>query len=467
MFKHIFLPWLMPMFGLSFAAGADVLAGPTEGAVVADAVTTDDTADATTDGAVTDPVDETLDPDAATTDADAEKEPAIAAATQPIDGRQVPAAVRKHLADLKATNPQLAKEINDYVWGYKNLKADITKNFPGGLKEAVELKTTVDELLGADSVDQFKEEVQQYRNLDQQFINGDPEFIRTAVAQFPDGFKKLMPSMLDTWAQVDGDSYDRRMAGIVVATLHQNHFSTNESRSVDFLEMADPDKSNPMIQKAIALLTANQKALTGWNDFASKPAPVPAVDPNAQKNAEAARQLDDRETKLFLKGVAGDFDQFHKTKVDAGLTSLKAKAMTPEARAIFDQQVRLEIRKKLDAEPNFAAKYGALINARDHAGAIKLLTSRSDAHFHSAVVQVYKYLYDEPKLGAKKAVVTDKGKAGVTAPAAPKGFVKIEANFNPKLIDRSKTSDSDIAFHKKAVLTDGRKVYWGEKVPTA
>ncbi len=280
----------LSMFMLSFAEGAAALAGAgAPGAIVADAVV-----DATTDvdpdaPALEADADTQVDPDAPQVDPD---KPATQQAAPQIDGRQVPAAIRKHLADLKATNPQMAKELNDYVWGYKNLKADIAKNFgPEGLKEAIALKQTVEELTGADSVEQFKEEVQGYRQLDQQFIAGDPEFIKTAVSQFPDGFKKLAPAMMDTWAQVDPDAYDRRMSGIIVATLTQNQFGNNESRAIDFLEMKDPDKSDPIIQKAIALLGENQKAITGWDQFSKSKPKAPEVDPNAAANAQRKGSL--------------------------------------------------------------------------------------------------------------------------------------------------------------------------------
>lgn len=393
-----------------------------------------------------------------------EAEKPIVAAPQ-IDGRQVPAAIRKHLADLKATNPQMAKELNDYVWGYKNLKADIAKNFgPEGLKEAIALKATVEELAGADSVEQFREEVQDYRTLDQQFINGDPEFIKTAVAKFPEGFKKLAPSMLDTWSQIDPEGYDRRMAGIIVATLNQNQFGNNLARAVDFLEMKDPDKSDPVIQKVMALLGEGQKALTGWATFASSKPKAPEVDPRAAENAKATAELEEKQTKFFIQGVAREFDGFSDTKISGALTAIKAKPLNPEARKVFDNLVRKDIAKQLEAQPNFTQKYGALIANRDHAGAMKLLQSRADSLFHDAVNKTYKYLYGEAKLGAKKPAVAAAGKPGAPPQKPAAGWVK----FNPPadLIDRKATAERDIVFAKKAILKDGRRVYWGDKIPT-
>jgi hypothetical protein len=464
----------LSMFMFSFAAGDAGLGGgdADPAAVIAGAAEGDGAADIDPDAAAADAdPNAVIDPDAAP---ETDKPVQQQAAPQP-DGRQVPAAVRKHLAALKATGkPEdiaLAKQINDAVWGYSALKADIAKNFgPEGLKEAIALKSTVEELTGADSIDQFKEEVQQFRQLDQQFINGDPEFIKTAVAQFPDGFKKLMPHMLDTWAQTDPDSYDRRMAGIIVATLNQNQFGNNLARAVDFLEMQDPDKSNHVIQKVIALLGDGQKALAGWAKFASEKPPAPQVDPNAEKNAQEARKLEADKQKFFLQGINKDLNTFSDNRITKELTQLK-KTVPESARPVFNQQVIDTVWAKMRAESNFAVKYRAYVANKDHAGLLQFLQSRSDAHYTDAVDSTYKRLYGTTKFaGQKKADPVPGTKPGANGavnngqkPAA--GWVKM-ANVDPAQIDRKLTSERDIVIGKKAVLKDGKKVYWGEKIPT-
>lgn len=393
-----------------------------------------------------------------------EPEKPIVAAPQ-IDGRQVPAAIRKHLADLKATNAPLAKELNDYVWGYKNLKADIAKNFgPEGLKEAIALKATVEELSGADSIEQFREEVRELRGLDQQFINGDPEFIKTAAAKFPEGFKKLAPAMMDMWANSDPDAYDRRMSGIIVATLNQNQFGNNEARAIDFLDMKDPDKSDPVIQKAIALLSENQKSLAGWDQFAKSKPKAPEVDPNAAANAKAKADLDQREAKMFASGVTRDLDVFSGNKITSELAQSK-KNVPESARPVFDKQVVDAVWVKMRAEANFTPKFKALMANKDHAGVLKFLQSRSDAHYTEAVDQAYKRLYGTAKFaGAPKPKPAAGAKPGAPgAPKAPAGWVKF--NPPPHLIDRKATNERDMVIEKKAVLIDGRKVYWGNKIP--
>lgn len=393
-----------------------------------------------------------------------EAEKPLVAAPQ-IDGRQVPAAIRKALADMKATNPAVAKELNDYVWGYKNLKADIAKNFgPEGLKEAIALKNTVEELTGADSVEDFRTEVQELRHLDQQFISGDPEFIKTAVAKFPEGFKKIAPAMMDAWAQADPDSYDRRMAGIIVATLNQNGFGNNLARAVDFLEMQDPDKGNAIIQKVIGMLGEGQKSLSAWAAFSTSKPKAPEVDPNAAANAKERADIEAQKVTIFTQGVTKDLDVHSSSTITKELAALK-KTVPESARAVFDKQVIDAVWAKMRGESNFSVKFKALMANKYHAGVLKFLQSRGLPYYAEAVESAYKRLYGTTKFaGAPKPKIVPGAKPGEPAPKAAAGWVK----FNPPaaLIDRQATQERDIVFAKKAILKDGRKVYWGDKIPT-
>lgn len=456
--------FLLSMVALSFAEGAAALGGGDSGAAAVIASTIEG-AEGEAEGA--EHVEGEPDAEGETETPEAEAEKPLVTAPQ-IDGRQVPAAIRKALADMKATNPAVAKELNDYVWGYKNLKADIAKNFgPEGLKEAIALKNTVEELTGADTIEDFRTEVQELRHLDQQFISGDPEFIKTAVAKFPEGFKKIAPAMMDAWAQADPDAYQRSQAGIIVATLNQNQFGNNEERAVDFLDMADPDGTNQIIQRAKNLLKDNQSKLEGWTKFAaSKPEP-PKVDPNAAANAARQQQLDQQEMKMFTSGVTKDLDVHSSSTITKELAALK-KSVPEEGRPVFDNLVINAVWAKMRGESNFGLKFKALMNNKDHAGALKFLQSRGAPYYADAVAASHKRLYGTTKFaGAPKPKIVPGAKPGEPAPKAAAGWMKVASNsVDPTQIDRRLTTERMIVFEKRAIYKDGSKKFWGEKIPT-
>jgi hypothetical protein len=481
MFKiHSFIPfakYLTLLFGFAFAAGASALGGDSGGAdpaVVAggaegEAEVPADGAEAAVEGAEGEAEAEGA--------AEGEAQPEVKA--EPVaaagDGRAVPQAIRNHLAKLKASGVpadiKLAKEINDAVWGYSSLKTEIQKNFPqGGLKEAIELKQTVDNLAGAKSLQEIGNEVQEYRQMDEQFINGDPEFIRTAVAQYPEGFKKLAPEMINTWASVDPDAYDRHMTSLITATLGNNGFGTALTSAIDYLDFSDPQKQNAPIQKAIALLNGNREILAGWDKFArSKPA-APAVDPKAAENQQAQAKLAEEQKQFFLQKVSDELTSHTGKKITENLTSLKRQV--PETgRGVFDKQVEDTLWAKMAAEPNFNVKKNAFIANKDRAGLIGFLQSRAEQYFKDAVETVHKRLYGNATLGAQKpkpkpTVAANGAKPGTNGTqSAAKGWVKVSPDFDASQIDRRATPERDIVFGKKAILKDGRKVYWGDKIP--
>ncbi len=159
-----------------------------------------------------------------------------------------------------------------------------------------------------------------------------------------------------------------------------------------------------------------------------------------------------------------DLDAFSTDKIGKELTALK-KNVPESARQVFDKQVINAVWVKMREEPNFGPKFRALMANKDHAGVMKFLKSKSDGYYNDAVDQTHKRLYGTAKLGAPKPKSGGAPKPGANGalqkPAA--GWVKF--NPPPNLIDRKATSERDIVFGKKAILTDGRKVYWGDKVP--
>jgi G:T/U-mismatch repair DNA glycosylase len=496
MFKHIFNFWFMPLMGMFFAAGATAVAdgGGADAAVAdaganagadsaddssgADADAGADTSDADADAVASDDTPDDTDGQAA-----AGKDTKPAQKILEGDGRQMPAKLRAAIAEAKKTDPQLAAQLKDIYWGYFNQKNEIAKHFPGGIAEAVKLKETVDDLVGQDGLEELTGELGEYRSLDQQFIEGNPEFIRAAVEKFPDGFKKLMPSMIDTWSDVDPESYERRMAGIIVGTLRQAQaddqgnalgtFAGNEERAVDYLQMLQttPEQKS-IIDKVVALLGINQRLLNGWTNLANSKPRAPTVNPDQQRIDRERTELNQREAKMFTDGVGRDFNSFSHPKIDAELTKLlNGRPITDASKNIFYNKVKNRILLNLRSQPGFESKYDSLCDNKDHAGAIKMLTSRGGPLLADAVDKTYRELYGEPKLGAKKnpPAAGDKNKPGANPPGSKEkpvaGWTKVTEPPKTDEMDL-KASPFEMRIKKQAILKSGKKVYWGDKIPS-
>jgi hypothetical protein len=383
------------------------------------------------------------------------------------DGRKMAAAVRQHLAELKTSNPALFKELNTIYWGFKNQQSEITKNFPGGLKEAVELKGFVEEIGGREGVEELQGEMHDYRALDKQWIDGDPEFVNAAVGQYPDGFKKLMPHMMTKFASVDPDGYDRYVSGAIFNTLRDSEFTTNLRLAAEYLSGA----TDPQVKRALSLLTGNYQWIQDLKKIATTQPAAAANDPREKQLSAREQSIQSREKQTLMTGVRADLW----AGIEPGIT--KTFTELAKGKSIADggkQQVTADAMGLaygiLSKDKRFSDKYDAFINAGDRMNAVKLLRSRMEPLMAEATTKAFRRLYGEASLGSKK---TGDGQGqgqgqgqgrGQSASTAP-GFQLISFDPKPTSIDRAKTT-REMIFKNQAVLKDGRKVTWKAGAPS-
>ena len=149
-------------------------------------------------------------------------------------------AARTALAELKASNSPAYKELNDIYWGYKNLKGEIAKSFPGGLKEAVALKQELESVGGKEALQGLNEEVSEYRQFDDAWMSGDPRFLERAIETGgKEGFTKLAPHLTGKWAEVDPAGYDKYFAGAMYNTLRESDIPTDLRLAIATLSQFD------------------------------------------------------------------------------------------------------------------------------------------------------------------------------------------------------------------------------------
>src|SRR6185312_14315909 len=134
-----------------------------------------------------------------------------------VQGGRLGAKTKEALAQIKATNPRLARELSRALFAQERYKQEL----PGGLQELAELKSTVEKLGGADGIAKFQKEYDQYNDIDQRFTNADPKFIDDLTGN-PEGqasFLKLAPAMIQKFEELDPDGYSGYMARVFASDM--------------------------------------------------------------------------------------------------------------------------------------------------------------------------------------------------------------------------------------------------------
>jgi hypothetical protein len=398
------------------------------------------------------------------------------------DGRKMPAALRSHIAELKAAGKaDLAKELNTQYWSLRKLNNDVQQHFPGGLKEAIELKQQIEEVGGVERFQELESEAQEYRQVDELLEAGDPKVVSSMFEQFPEGMAAIMPAALEHWSEADSENYDRHMAGIAHATIQSSGMSSDMQLAYALLEQYDLDK-NPSLKRVAQLLAKGHNWLTNLGKYAQeKPAANGRGGRERGDDKLTAREqkVQQQERQQTIRTISSNYQSFTTPKFESVLTAeLKGKAIPATGKQAVFQQAIVNIMKVLGAGGNsakgikseFERKYDAYLDNGDMDGALKLLKSRSEPLIQKAVQDAYKYLYGDATLGSKKkpgaagAGVDGKDKGGAGGGNTDGGFELIGYDPKPESIDRVKTTRAMI-FKNQAILKNGKKVTWKKGAP--
>lgn len=152
-------------------------------------------------------------------------------------GQDVPKTWTSALAEIKKTNPTLAKEIRDSYFRNKQLTEAFPDDAPGtdhaksGVQKAIEARDTLD--LANDftykladgtpltGLDAYKRHVQDINNFDQLFLTGDAKFSQTLVEANPEAASKQFVNMINEMRRHPETvpAYNRAMSKVVYNTL--------------------------------------------------------------------------------------------------------------------------------------------------------------------------------------------------------------------------------------------------------
>lgn len=351
---------------------------------------------------------------------------------------------KTHRDALKALDPSLPGLLRDVAAREERFRAE----FPGGLREAVATRDAYAAIGGAEGIQEYQTALQDYGALEQMFEKGDRQFIDRLAAEGPEQFSVMMPAGLEQWKKVDAEFYNHTMAKVLTETLGQHN-------ALGILGAAWADAKEGEVKNALAYLW---QQLKGLETTASK-APERKITQTGPSDRET--QLAQRELNVMMAPVMAAGDARIKTVAERelGRQYQWANADADVKDAVLEK-IRTELGKQL-------GKNKAYTEARDRmkqAGNVEGLKRHIQTHFDKAVptiIQRVAKLYNlKPRsAGTATAKKTAQAAPGVKTLVPEKGWVRVSAPPSPRDVDRSKTNP-DMVLDNKAILKDGRKVYW-------
>jgi hypothetical protein len=179
------------------------------------------------------------------------------------DNRHQPDALKKHIADLRRradsiTDPIEKKEELDrikFLYDTSGKARGYEQQFPT-VREAREVRALLEAVGGREGVRQMQATLSEIEQVDQALSAGDPNIVDRMWEEAPDGMPKLMPALLDKFAQAKPQEYAKAIMPHTLETLEKNGFMTSIEAIYSALENGDGQAISKVVQ-----------GMKGWFDY--------------------------------------------------------------------------------------------------------------------------------------------------------------------------------------------------------
>lgn len=368
---------------------------------------------------------------------------------RPVENGRLSPAAKAELDALKVKNPPLAKAIQRALFAEDRLRREL----PGGFKEVAELRGKLEELGGETGIQELNQEIGGWREFDNNYSAGDPKVLEflTQTPEAAAAFLKIAPAAFEKFKEAHPDGYNRYMTDVFAADMEEKGIP------MQLAQLGWMLKDNPEALQAVQQI---QNYVKGIGQMARKPVSAPAI--AAPKVDDRAKQLDTREQQLTKTEWKRETESRHASLFQQNWKSLIGDRKLSDTQvATIKELYGLKLQTILKAKPDFTPNMERYFAAKQKDGFLKL----HDSTFKDAVPRALRTAIQQlgigGKPGPKPGEAAKPPASGVKpsgTPAAP-GFAFVGTRPSITEID-NRTTTPQMWQEGKAVLRDGRKVYW-------
>jgi hypothetical protein len=183
------------------------------------------------------------------------------------DNRHQPDALKKHIAELRRradamTDPVEKKAELDrikFLYDTSGKARGYEQQFPT-VREAREVKALLEAVGGREGVQQMQATLSEIEQVDQALSAGDPSVVERMWEEAPDGMPKLMPALLDKFAQVKPQEYERFIAPRSIGYLDNAGFPQAFDRMVQLYDAGKTEDAQAIRNELIQWVSGNRQA---------------------------------------------------------------------------------------------------------------------------------------------------------------------------------------------------------------
>jgi hypothetical protein len=357
--------------------------------------------------------------------------------TQP-DGRKMPDGLKKAIASLKATSPEVAKQIKGLYYSDQEYRSA----FPTPM-EAQAAKGLIEEIGGPEGIQEIAAEREEWQQIDRDFAEGKEDFVKTLRENNPEAFLKTAPHVINEFAKAAPEQYQYYSNRLTLNTMANAGFSLQNLRTAyEARKESDPGAAAVIAEIYNSMYDMNQKAA----EFEQK-----RTDPREEQLKQDREKFETERRATFETGVAEKAERFLADKMKPELDRIIGnRKVDPEAMKEFQSMVQRKVGELLAAVPGIEDKLEAYYRSGDAAKSVAYIQGQYQRLLPQAAKTIEPFLRNiAPAAGQKTPA-----KQGTVAKAQPSEAGTIKLKEMPDWHELDPTWSSTI--EATAMLMEGK-----------
>ena len=360
------------------------------------------------------------------------------------DGRKMPDGLKKAIASLKATSPEQAKAIKGLYYSEQAYREVFAKP-----EEAIAAKSLIDEVGGAEGIQEIAAERQEWNEIDAAFAEGKKDFVTGLAESNPDAFLKTAPHVINEFAQRAPEQYQYYANNVAVNTLAAAGVSL-ENLATAYQRYGDGTGKETPAQSIIAEIHGALNGIKGKaTEFEQK---RNAVDPREQQLKQRETDFEHKRRADFEGRVANSAESYLKDKMQPEIDRVVAgRKIDPDAMKGYQKMVNDEVMRRLGEIPGFADKLEAQYRTGDESKSVEYIKAQYNRILPDAAKVIAPFLKNiaPGKPGAKPA-------ANGTPHTVSAGEITLKDMPDWDKFDQNKTTVADV-MQGFGILKNGKR----------
>lgn len=354
------------------------------------------------------------------------------------------------LNKLKAENPKQAREFRAALFDAATLR----KEFPDGIREAVQLKQELEDIGGMEAVGTMRGELEAWKGLDADWTGKKPQFSAEMAESNPDAFAFHAPHIMSKFAEVAPDAFTYHVAKVFAADMASNDVVMT-GRMLENAIFDEQDKIRPGMEQIARLWSPLAKYIGRIGQLAKTP-PQQKDKPN---DGKPSPDVDQREQALTVREFSTERNAVKNSITESEFKkNLGNRKLASDKVSTIQELYESALNRAVQATPKHKETVDRYVAAKDRAGYRKYMDGVMRKAAPGAMSAAFRRAGVGDKPGPKKVDAKPAGKLGTATVTT--SFNRVGAKPSSNDVDWQATAR--IAGKKggdgKYILRDGSKV---------